>query len=183
MNAEQITIENLINNAAVIRSDRKSVSAQVKDGKLIIRAPKRMPAWEIRRFIASRAQDIMRLAMRDEAARAGAGEPLSDEEKTGLYRRAREFFPERVAYYAGLLGVSFGRITIRLQKTRWGSCSAKKNLNFNAALMLAPEYVADSVAAHEVCHLIEMNHSEKFYRLLYGVFSEYDAARTWLKTN
>ena len=66
-------------------------------------------------------------------------------------------------------------ITIRNQKTRWGSCSDKGNLNFNCLLMLAPVEVIDSVVVHELCHLKYMNHSEKFYEEIYRVYPEYDS--------
>ena len=82
-----------------------------------------------------------------------------------------------------MLGAEFNRVTIRCQKTRWGSCSAKKNLNFNCLLMLAPAEVIDSVVAHEVCHLKEMNHGARFYALVREIFPDYDRCNRWLKDN
>ncbi len=79
--------------------------------------------------------------------------------------------------------MSYGRITLRCQKTRWGSCSAKKNLNFNILLMLTPAEVIDSVIVHELCHLVEMNHSPRFYKLVYAAYPEYDCFNRWLKDN
>ena len=106
---------------------------------------------------------------------------LSEEDIRLLKEQAKEYFPRRVAHYADLLGVRPGRITIRCQKTRWGSCSSKGNLNFNCLLMLTPPEVIDSVVVHEVCHLLEMNHSKRFYERVYSVFPEYKKHHGWLK--
>ncbi len=110
-----------------------------------------------------------------------AGEPLSDEEITDLYRKAAEYIPARVAHYASETGVTYGRITIRKQKTRWGSCSSKGNLNFNCLLMLTPPQVIDSVVVHELCHRKEMNHSAEFYAEVLKVFPDYFYWDRWLK--
>ena len=92
-------------------------------------------------------------------------------------------FKERVAYYAPLIGVSYGKITVRKQKTRWGSCSANKNLSFNCLLMLAPPDVIDSVAVHELCHIKHMNHSKAFYSEVFKVMPNYKECHIWLKEN
>ena len=84
---------------------------------------------------------------------------------------------------APLVGVSYGGITIRAQKTRWGSCSSKGNLNFNCLLLLAPAEVLDYVVVHELCHRREMNHSPKFWAEVERVLPDYDARRKWLKEN
>ncbi len=87
----------------------------------------------------------------------------------------------KVKHYAGLMNVQYGRITIRNQKTRWGSCSSKGNLNFNCLLMLAPDEVVDYVVIHELCHLIEMNHSKAFWKQVEQVMPDYKKHRKWLK--
>lgn len=107
--------------------------------------------------------------------------PLTEEEMGKLAEKARTYLPERVGYYAPKVGVTYGRITIRTQKARWGSCSAKGNLNFNCLLMLAPPQVIDSVVVHELCHRKEMNHSEKFYQEVLRVFPDYWDCHCWLK--
>ena len=91
--------------------------------------------------------------------------------------------PERVRYYAPLVGVTYGKVTIRNQRTLWGSCSAKGNLSFNCLLMLCPPEVIDSVVVHELCHRKEMNHSERFYAEVLRVFPEYRKWDRWLKKN
>lgn len=91
--------------------------------------------------------------------------------------------PPRVELYAKALNVDYGKITIRNQKTRWASCSSKRNLSFNCLLMLAPKEVLDSVIVHEICHCKEMNHSERFYSLVLSIFPDYYIHHQWLKDN
>ena len=78
-----------------------------------------------------------------------------------------------------MLGVTYGRITIRNQRSKWGSCSSKGNLNFNCLLMLTPPEVIDS----ELCHRKEMNHSERFYAEVLRIFPDYYKWNKWLKEN
>ena len=101
-----------------------------------------------------------------------------------LFRSADEalrVIPERVRFYAPVVGVTYGRITIRNQRTRWGSCSAKGNLNFNCLLMKAPPEVLDYVVVHELCHRLEMNHSPRFWAQVERVLPDYKVSRKWLR--
>ncbi len=167
----------------VIRSDRRSVALQIKNGELIVRAPRLMSEGQIARFVSDHEAWIEKHLT---AARQRPSEPaevLSPEELRTLMERAKAHIPERVRHYAPLVGVSCGRITIRAQRSRWGSCSEKGNLNFNCLLMLAPAEVLDSVVVHELCHRKEMNHSPRFYAEVYRVFPDYDRAHGWLKEN
>lgn len=169
----------------LIRSKRKTVSVEVRGDKVIVRAPKRMPGRDISAFVQKHESWIKKQLERslDQQRRLNGIEKLTKQELDALYQQAKTVLPERVRYFAGLLGVDYGRITIRCQKTRWGSCSAKKNLNFNCLLMLAPPEAADSVVAHEVCHLLEMNHSDRFYRLVLEIFPDYRRWNRWLRDN
>ena len=97
--------------------------------------------------------------------------------------RAAAIIPPRVRHYAALLGVTYGRITIRNQKTRWGSCTSDGNLNFNCLLVETPPEVLDSVVVHELCHRIHQNHSKAFYAEIARVFPDYDRCAKWLKEN
>ena len=96
---------------------------------------------------------------------------------------AKVAIPPRVAYFADLMGVEYGKITLRFQKTKWGSCSSDGNLNFNCLLMLAPPDVLDSVIVHELCHRVDMSHSASFYAQVRRVLPTYDRSRAWLKEN
>ena len=166
----------------IIKSRRKTISLQVKDANtVLVKAPNRVTQKYIKEFVAAHEKWIQNRLDKMERLQETAGEPLSDEEIAALYRRAAEVIPERVAYYAPMIGVTYGRITIRKQKSRWGSCSAKGNLNFNCLLMLAPPKVLDSVVVHELCHRKEMNHSKAFYDEVLMVFPEYHVWDRWLK--
>ena len=111
------------------------------------------------------------------------GKRFTEEERKALVRRARPVFLERVAYYAPRMKVTPGRVTVRTQKTRWGSCTQEGNLNFNALLLLAPPEAFDMVVVHELCHLKYMNHSKYFYFELKRFYPEYKQPRDWLKQN
>ena len=110
-------------------------------------------------------------------------QPFTQEEINVLAEKAKQIIPERVRYYAPQIGVTYNRITIRCQRTRWGSCSSKGNLNFNCLLALFPIEVIDSVVVHELCHRKHMNHSQQFYAKIEKVFPEYKKWHKWLSDN
>ena len=170
----------------IIRSGRKTISIEIRpDGDVWVRAPRRASRASIDLFV-SRHEDWIRRHQARVLARAEAAreeQVFTEEELTELAERAKAVIPGRVRYYAPLIGVTYGRITIRNQRTRWGSCSAKGNLNFNCLLMLAPPEVLDSVVVHELCHRKEMNHSPRFYAEVLRVFPEYRRWHGWLKEN
>ena len=98
------------------------------------------------------------------------------------YRQAaREYFTKRCAHYHQFTGGCYRRITIRDQKTRWGSCSSTGTLSFNYRLMFAPPRVLDYVVVHELCHLTHMNHSREFWNLVSAVMPDYQKYKAWLK--
>ena len=101
--------------------------------------------------------------------------------KRALSRRALRRVRERLEYYAPRLDVEFGRVAIRDQRTRWGSCSSNRNLNFNWKLIMAPPEALDYVVVHELCHLIEFNHSPRFWKLVEGQLPEYEYWKRWFK--
>lgn len=88
---------------------------------------------------------------------------------------------ERLNAYQPKIGGEYGRVTIREQRTRWGSCSSKHNLNFNWKLIQAPREALDYVVIHELCHLQEFNHSPRFWRLVAAQMPEYEVWKKWLK--
>ncbi len=90
---------------------------------------------------------------------------------------------ERVQYYSSVLGEEWGQIRIKDQKSCWGSCSGKRNLNFNWHLVLTPPQILDYVVVHELCHLRQMNHSQAFWREVERILPDYKARRKWLRAN
>ena len=144
-----------------------------------------MAAEEIDRFLLQHKRWIETHLAKAQAQQAEkeALQKLTPEEIKALANKAAKVIPQRVAYYAPLIGVTYGRITIRNQRSKWGSCSSKGNLNFNCLLMLAPPEVLDSIVVHELCHRKEMNHSDRFYAEVLRVFPDYWAQHKWLKEN
>lgn len=166
----------------VIRSDRKTIAIQIgSDGSVVVRCPKAMPENLIRAFLESKRNWIEKKLKKQ--ASLPAEPAFTDAEIRVLAQKARKAIPERVSYFAKQMGVTYGRITIRNQRSRWGSCSGKGNLNFNCLLMLAPPDVMDYVVVHELCHRKEMNHSPRFWAEVARVLPEYRAAKCWLKEN
>ena len=172
-------------NYKIIRSNRTTVGLQVTPEGLIVRAPYRYPREKIDALVLEKKDWIEKSLKKVEKREAEKSkiEKFSQEEIRALAEQALQVIPKRVAYYAEKLGVSYGRITIRNQKSRWGSCSSKGNLNFNCLLMLTPPEVLDSVVVHELCHRKEMNHSERFYQEVLRVYPEYRKSEKWLKEN
>lgn len=95
--------------------------------------------------------------------------------------RAAAVIPERVRFYQDQVKERIGRICIKDVRSRWGSCSSKRNLNFNWRLILTPMEVLDYVVVHELCHLKEMNHSRDFWALVEGILPDYEKRRKWLR--
>lgn len=169
----------------LLRSNRKSITLEINEKGLTIRAPKRASESEIKSFILRNEAWILKNMEKYQKRQEEYNniEKLTNEEIKELADKAADYIPKRVEYYASLIGVTYGRITIRNQKTRWGSCSAKGNLNFNCLLMLTPPEVIDSIVVHELCHRKEMNHSQKFYSEVLRVYPDYKKWNKWLKEN
>lgn len=170
----------------VIRSSRRTMSLEIReDGTVLVRTPYRMPQAEIQKFVCEKSDWIAKhLEMQAEKKREMPPEErLTIQEIQELADKALVEIPKRVAYYAQKMQVTYGRITIRNQKTRWGSCSRKGNLNFNCLLMLTPPEVVDYVVVHELCHRKEMNHSARFWAEVEKVLPDYRMHREWLKEN
>ena len=174
---------NLRQDLFVIRSNRKTIDVEVSYKGIVVRAPQKMPDEEITAFLKKKEKWIERTLQKIETKKNATCDVLTSTEINELAEKAMAVIPEKVKHFASLFGVDYGRITIRNQRSRWGSCSSKGNLNFNCLLMFLPDEVVDSVVAHELCHRKHMNHSKAFYDELTGVFPNYQQCRTWLKEN
>lgn len=171
----------------VVYSRRKTCAVSISvEGKITLRLPLRTSEAQIRRLLLDKQHWIITHYL--EAVKRAESRPVSnltDAQRAALEKRyiaaAKEYFPKRAAYFAPLTGGTFTRITIRDQKTRWGSCSAKGTLSFNWRLMLAPPAVLDYVVIHELCHLTHMNHSKAFWALVESACPDYRTHRKWLK--
>jgi predicted metal-dependent hydrolase len=166
----------------LVRSSRKTISIVIKpSGEVEVRCPKRCAKRDVEAFVASKEDWIWKHL--ETIAQKPAVPVLSETERKTLAEEAARILPEKVQRFAKQMDVSYGRITIRSQRTRWGSCSVKGNLNFNCLLMLCPEYVQDYVVIHELCHRKEMNHSAAFWAEVERHCPDYRDRRKWLKEN
>jgi len=111
---------------------------------------------------------------------AGARAHIARRVRDFLKREAKRDLEAASRRYAGELGVAVRRIAVRDQVSRWGSCTAAGVLSYSWRLILAPPYVLDYLAAHEVAHLVEMNHSRRFWRVVAGVCPDWQRAKGWL---
>ena len=189
--------ENTMDNILVIRSNRKTLAIQINsDLTVTVRAPmytsqrdierilKEKEVWIQKHIEQMREQEAKRKEMQGENGEHDESiehEYLSGEEIQKLAEKALEYIPKLVSYFAKQIGVTYGRITIRNQKTRWGSCSGKGNLNFNCLLMLMPPEVIDYVVVHELCHRKKMNHSKAFWKEVEKILPNYKESVGWLK--
>ncbi|MBP3683848.1 MAG: M48 family metallopeptidase [Oscillospiraceae bacterium] len=161
----------------LIRSARKTLSIQITPaGEVLLRCPNRMPKREAEAFLNSKQSWVEK-----HLSRCRPLPPLTEPELQWLTDAAKEDLIPRVCRLAAQIGVSYGRVTIRSQHTRWGSCSAKGNLNFNCLLMLCPEEIRDYVVIHELCHRKELNHSPAFWTEVERSCPMYRTHRQWLK--
>ena len=169
----------------IIRSRRKTLGLEIRNNEIIARIPLWCTGSQLQKFLDSHSGWIEKHLEKNRQQQNRASEEghLTDEQIRELTEKASKVIPERVRHYAALADVSYGRITIRHQKTRWGSCSAKGNLNFNCLLMLCPPQVLDSVVVHELCHRKYMDHSRAFYAEVLRIFPEYHKWNKWLKEN
>lgn len=171
----------------IVRSERKTLSISIQpDCTITVRAPRSVSDSQIRRFLVEKQHWLITKYL--EAKQKQEAIPcsdLTDTQRAALTRRyidaAKEYFPKRVAYFHQFTGGTYSRITIRDQKTRWGSCSSKGTLSFNWRLMLAPPAILDYVIVHELCHLRHMDHSPAFWQAVGEVFPDYASARKWLR--
>ena len=160
-----------------IRSRRKTIAIQIdREGQVIVRTPYGITKRQVEEFLDEKKDWLLQTRQRVEK-RKTEQIPISEEVRREGIERAKRIFPERTAYFAKRMGVDYGRITIREQKTRWGSCSSKGNLNFNWKLVLLDPELLDYVVVHELAHRREMNHSVAFWKVVEAELPDYRERR------
>ncbi|RHR24176.1 M48 family peptidase [Clostridium sp. AF19-22AC] len=168
----------------IIYSSRKTLAIQIlPDGSVKVRAPKRCPKSTIECFLNEKESWILKHVNKAMQNPPVMKNLLSVQERNRYIKIARDIFTQKTAYYASILNVTYGRISIREQKTRWGSCSSEGNLNFNWRLIFAPEEVLDYIVVHELAHRREMNHSQAFYAIVKSILPDYKKSQKWLRDN
>ncbi len=173
-------------NVEVRRSKRKSAAIKITaDMQIVVFVPLYVSDNEIERMVISKSKwiDEHMLKVQSTIDERSKLEKITSEQIKELADQAVEYIPKRVKYYAEKENFVYNKITIKNLVSRWGSCSTKGNLNFNCLLMLTPDYVIDYIVVHELCHLREMNHSEKFWAEVEKIMPDYQRAELWLKQN
>lgn len=173
-------------NVEVRRSKRKSAAIKITaDMQIVVFVPLYVSDNEIERMVISKSKwiDEHMLKVQSTIDERSKLEKITFEQVKELADQAVEYIPKRVKYYAEKENFVYNKITIKNLVSRWGSCSTKGNLNFNCLLMLTPDYVIDYIVVHELCHLREMNHSEKFWAEVEKIIPDYQRAELWLKQN
>ena len=173
-------------NVEVRRSKRKSAAIKITaDMQIVVFVPLYVSDNEIEKMVILKSKwiDEHMLKVQSRIDERSKLEKITFEQVKELADQAVEYIPKRVKYYAEKENFVYNKITIKNLVSRWGSCSTKGNLNFNCLLMLTPDYVIDYIVVHELCHLREMNHSEKFWAEVEKIMPDYQRAEIWLKQN
>lgn len=169
----------------VKRSSRKSMGLEIKQtGEVLARIPMGLPDGELKAFMQNHQNWIIEklaISRQKNRSKETTGAAPVGELKKGEIEDIKSKIAGRVRYYGKLMGVTWGRITIRNQKTRWGSCSSKGNLNFNYQLYYLEDELLDYVVMHELAHRRHMDHSPEFWQEVEHYCPNYKECRRRLK--
>ncbi len=146
------------------RNRRISISVR-PSGNVRLSFPLGVPRSRALAFLESKTDWVV-AARRRIAERMVQSRQYSDEEIGELRRRAKETLPAKVEHFAGLFGFSYGRVTIRATRSKWGCCTSQNNISLSLFLAALPERLQDYVIIHELCHTVHHNHSPHFHALV-----------------
>ncbi len=146
-------------------------------GEVVVTVPKNVNSSVVEKFLQDKNNWIQKKVKLMEQYPKITKVVLSRKEIAALKIKALTFIEERLTHFNVKYGYKWNAITIRQQKTRWGSCSRKGNLNFNYKIALLPEHLADYIVVHELCHLGEFNHSKSFWNLVSRTIPDYKERR------
>ena len=164
----------------IIYSKRKTVSISVNKNGVIIKAPIGTDKKTIEALLKKHSNWIEKhivLQKKKESLTSG----LTEDDIKDLKKKAKVYLKEKTDYYAEIMGLKYGRITITSAQKRFGSCSSEGNISYSYRLMLYPEAAREYVVVHELAHLKEMNHSSKFYAIIARVLPDYKIRKRLLK--
>ena len=164
----------------IVYSSRKTLALSIVNCKLVVRAPYRFPKRKIREAVEKHMEWINKHMAAQEKKR-DLESNLDEDNIKRLKKEAREYFSKKTAYYANIMGLKYGRISITSATKRFGSCNDKGNICFSYRLMLYPEAAREYVVVHELAHLCEMNHSDRFYQIVASILPDYKARKRLLK--
>lgn len=175
---EDKKIKYVLKRNALSKSVRLSVQS---DGQVVVTAPRWVSVRIINKFVNSKEdwikESLEKVKINKNNTRPGG----SRAEFTKYQKRAKQLAVRKVKEMNQFYNFDYNKITIRFTSTRWGSCSSKKNLNFNYRIIFLSENLANYLVVHELCHLEEMNHSAKFWKLVEKAIPDYQERRQELK--
>ena len=164
----------------VIYSKRKTVSISIVNCALVIKAPIGTDAETIKRIVLKHSKWIEK-HIEQQRRKTSLFENLTEDDIKRIKKEAKEYFNDKTEYYAGMMGINYGRITITSAKKRFGSCTSIGNISYSYRLMLYPEAAREYVVVHELAHRKEMNHSKRFYDIIARVMPDYKYRKSLLK--
>lgn len=151
------------------------------DGRVIVTKPRFTPDYFAKKFVAQKSQWILEKVEKFKTAPMPFLQKSSRKEYLQHKDEALMFVTNKIRHFNAIYQYEYGRISIKNQKTRWGSCSKRGNLNFNYRILFLPENLADYIIVHELCHLEQLNHSKNFWESVERVVPEYREARKELR--
>jgi hypothetical protein len=157
-----------------ISAGAKSVRITIKnDGKVVVTKPKRVSFETVERFLISKSDWVFKSL--EKFKNSPKLFDIKSTNKEYLENKSTAFIlaKARIEYFNNIYNFKFNKITIKNQKTRWGSCSKRGNLNFSYKIALLPAHICDYIIVHELCHLKEFNHSQRFWDLVAVAIPEY----------
>ena len=167
-------------NYNIIYSERKTIAIKIKDGNVILRVPMKTSKRTIKKVLLQ-YDEWIKTSIEKEREYKEKQPELTPSEIKKLKKEARIYLSERCEYFASRMKVKYNRILITSAESRFGSCSSVGNINFSYRLMLYPERAREYVVVHELAHLIEMNHSASFYKIVEEVLPDYKERKKLLK--
>lgn len=164
----------------VIYSKRKTMELKVVDCEVIVRAPLRTKKALIKSFVQNHEKWIEK-RLSEQQKKQDVLSSLSENDIRALKKEARAYFKEKTARFAEIMDIQYGRITITSATKRFGSCNSLGNICFSYRLMLYPEPAREYVIVHELAHILEMNHSRRFYQIVEAILPDYKERKRLLK--
>lgn len=143
------------------------------DGTVVVTAAKTYPLYKIQHFMIKRWPWVLKNVAKQKSSPSLLHQQHSESLVKKYKKITRNLVNSRLKYFNQIYNFNYNRVAIRNQKTRWGSCSSDKNLNFNYRLCLLPPFIADYIIVHELCHLAELNHSRAFWELVSKAIPNY----------
>ena len=165
-----------------LKLNRRARSIRItvrSDGSVLVSAPRYAGMARIQRFVLEKQDWILEKQKQFEAI--PRARKLSLNEIRELKRKAKAMLQDRLSYYSKIYGVRYKKVTVRSQRTRWGSCSRQGNLNFNYKIALLTPELADYIVVHELCHIKEFNHSKNFWTLVAQTIPDYKLKKLELR--